>query len=153
MKNIYLSAFFVLIYSFCNSQTKDEIVYILPDSVEIIINNYVKACKEKNIDNFYLILEKKEMNYEITIASYNESEKNNISKYVLKSKRKAIICNELIPIVFDYDFKFGTTTPFKELGAIGSREGYYKRQALIRHSPSILFDEYGKILNCEFSIK
>jgi hypothetical protein len=128
-------------------QNKNDIIYLLPDSVEILVNNYMHKFIHES--NFYCILKESNRIYELSVCSYKEKEKVNIPKYVLITNRKVLIGEIFIPIILDYDLKFGTVSDVSKLGSIGNREGYYKRQTIISHSPSIFFTDEGKISKCE----
>ena len=128
-------------------QNKNDLIYLLPDSVEIMVNNYMHKFIHGN--NFYCILKESNRTYELSVCSYKEEEKANIPKYVLLTNHKVLIGEMLIPIILDYDLKFGTVNNLSELGSIGNREGYYKRQTIISHSPSIFFTDEGKIFKCD----
>lgn len=111
--------------------TSDKIVYILPDSLESKVIDQINTYNEKNSLVIYLFhLEK---NICLLISPY-KNKSNYISPlyyYASKSNRFLLVGDNIYPIVFDYDFRYGTTTPLDQTGKYGEREGCIKRTAII----------------------
>ncbi|WP_165020913.1 hypothetical protein [Dysgonomonas sp. ZJ279] len=141
MKKIIL--FFILCLSFYNSYSQeiDSIIYILPDKVEIKLNERIESMNLPDSYEVAFSLERTDSLYfRIGVKNYP---KNSIT--FSNIKRFCIVNDKTIPIIsFDYDYIFGTPYPNK-IGKFGKREGEVLRRTVIFEGYEIIFDRLGNI--------
>lgn len=137
-QRIILFSLFLFVLALFKATAQEKLYYVFSDSVEMALYQSIQ-CMDSD----------KEICLYITTSSKVD---NNISMYLLELKddncdlaifarqtnRYAIICSKDIPIVFDIDFRWGTTTSKDYLGNCGNREGLYKRSILIIDSSPII---------------
>jgi hypothetical protein len=122
------------------SQTQDSIIYILPDSVEIIINEHILSWRDKSKE-FYCVMSKKEELYEVSVCPYSKE-----SFLISNTNRFVIVNNRKIPVFFDYDIAFWVEpNDLKSLGVFGSRfDGFTKGRYMMFHCFIIKFSRNGR---------
>lgn len=128
------------------AQKNNQIRYILPDQVEVLLDSCINKLK-KSETQFYFLL-KKDSLYSITIGRYNNKEAKNILKWVKQSNRYIVINAKIYPLIFDHDLKFAAVDN-NNIGEFGKREGNIKRANLILHSITIFFKSDGNIIKIE----
>lgn len=146
MKFIFVIVF-LLEGFYVMSQTGKKIIYVLPDSVEVLISEHINSDNKRN-SNFFCFLQKRSEYNIVTIISYKRDRKL-LTDWVVNSNRYVIINNRYLPVLIDYDFEFGTIQP-DSIGAFGSRDdGYVKRMKFIAHDYSITFKRDGSVVKVE----
>jgi len=151
MKNKIL--FITFLFSLSVYSQENKIVYIFPDSVEIAVNEYItQERKEKT--SYYLVLSKDTANvYKLMVSSYDPSYDSTHRANV--SNRVAVINDKHLPLLFDYDERFGTLDAIN-IGRHGERDdGYVKRSITIYDWHYTIyfigdFKDYGTILKKGF---
>lgn len=149
-KSIYISfILFVAIFSL-KSQTKDKdsILYIMPDKVELKINQYLETIDSSKYNlEFYLSHMDKEK-YNICISIFNNTNNN---YWYSNTNRFVLIGEKRYPLWFDYDVKFSTKEP-SNTGTIGKREGQILKSHPIFDGYNITFFINGDILLEDYGI-
>jgi len=134
MKNriILLVLIIILTSTKAHTQVLDSILYVLPDSVEIALNNYLSSLKEHRLDTkVYFIMGRIEVDslpsalskydYFITTCIGNVKKQD---FFTSNANRFIIVNNYKIPVFFDYDIEFYLDeNRRKSLGKFGSRFG------------------------------
>jgi len=143
------------------SQEKDSIIYIFPDKVETKLYDEMQkyTFNEKMSFEFYLKHIEKDT-FQLFLSQYNQVLDNSwpyTNRFILINDKK-------YPLIFDYDFMFGTEKP-NEAGEFGKRDdGFVLRTLRIYEGYSIKFNKtgnyvseslgiYRKIEETEFYIK
>lgn len=141
----YIIVLIVLVQStVLMAQKNNQIKYILPDAVEVLLDSCVKNIANEKV-NFYFLL-KKDSTYNITIGKYSKREKKSILRWIKQSNRFVVINSKSYPLIFDYDLKFAVIDD-SNIGEFGIREGNTKRVNLILHGFTIYFTADGNIVN------
>lgn len=142
MKKSIAILVYTLFFLSAKSQDKKNIIYILPDSVEVTIDNYIHkfASLDTAVKYFGILSYKKDSDcIEILIQSYSTKSKDLIADWTTSSNRVIIVDKNELPVLFDYDFCFGLSDR-KNIGKIGQREGVASRIFHIpHHYLSIIF--------------
>lgn len=130
-------------------QTQDSIVYIVPDSVEIMLNKEIQSRKSdrENIDwGFYL---SKETNGLFTLHLI---ECNNLNLLLKNSNRYLLVDSTKYPLLFDYDIRFASYGK-REIGEMGSRfGGVVPNNYYVLEGYSISFDLFCRNIKEDFGI-
>lgn len=137
MKNAVFVLILFSVFQSCVSVRKKDsyvnvsktIAYILPDTVEELINTEIVKTNQK----VYFELWNEDSCYRIYLNHIDEKLNNT---WVIKSSRKVFVKGNLFPIVFDYDRAFAITEDVKSFLKKYSKEKNFlvKRQLLIRES-------------------
>lgn len=125
-----------------------RILYFLPDSVEVRIDNYMESKKNFKCNSIYFLLKKDSSIYNITIIPLVPDSDSNILHWVSVTNRYILINQTYYPLLFDYDFSFSTPDSV-HVGEFGHREGNIKKLHLIAHRYTIFFKMNGSILKEE----
>ena len=106
--SIYMKRFLLLLlflFSF-RSQAQD-ILYFLPDSVEVNLYNQIQGNKRIVLNSVFIFLEKINNIYTVKLGKYDKGcHHKNIINLILNCNRKAVINQYRIPIIFDTDIAF-----------------------------------------------
>ena len=146
MKRNFISVIAIIASTLCFGQSKEKIVYVFPDSVEICLDSCIGKIEESGLDfQFYLLLESDSSLYRLSIGRYTKGEANNILPWIKQSNRYAVVNNRSLPLIFDYDLNFSTKWGDK-IGNFKEREGEVSRVKLLLHGITIFFNNYGKIV-------
>lgn len=135
----------VLSYNITFSQ--NYILYVFSDDIENQLERQLNSFENPDSCNFYCVLERSDTAFGLTISCYKKNTKPIIPEYIEKSNRKVLVNQRLIPLIFDYDSYFATTTPLSEIGEFKKREATYVRSYLINEGPKIIFDKKKIISN------
>lgn len=147
-KTIFILSFmFFSFFTSVNGEEKDSIIYYLPDSVEIIINDYLQSWEYDTI-KFECIMKQDGKLYELIVCQYND--KNYISE---NTNRYVIINNRRIPVYFDYDIEFWLKEEqVKNLGEFGNRfGGLLPKRKILFHCFSIKFNRLGNNIKVSYN--
>jgi|SRR5579862_443942 len=126
-----------------------NIRYVFSDPVEISVDSCITKIEKSNQDfHFYLLLESDSSLYRLTIGEYTDRESKNMIKWITQTSRYAAINKRSIPLIFDYDMKFGIKSE-SEPGSFRNRDGEITRVKLLIHGPTIYFDRFGKLVKEE----
>lgn len=88
------------------SQAQD-ILYFLPDSVEVILFNQIQVNKKIIPNSVFVFLEKNNDTYTVKLGNYDEGyDQKEIINLIHSCNRKAVINQYRIPILFDTDIAF-----------------------------------------------
>ncbi len=145
---IFIGITLILFYS-CNvsnkmklTATDNFIVYVLPTTVEDLLNIKIENMKSK--DNIYFCLYKDSGFFQIYISEAI----NTANKFVSKTNRKVFVAGKYYPIIFESDIFFGTTSSPEEIVEYYNHNKYLevKRSYIINEGFNIKFDKEGKIL-------
>jgi len=145
-----LLSFFIFFFSFnvyCNST--DSIIYIMPDNVEIKLNEYVMDIKQRSPNyQFYFYFSRiDKFSYRIFPANLTE-----MNKWAYKTNRFILINKNKYPLVFDYDIRFNSYKQ-EEVGEFENRfDGLIKNSTIIFEGYSITFDWDGTNLKEDWGI-
>ncbi|MDX1936280.1 MAG: hypothetical protein SFU21_04160 [Flavihumibacter sp.] len=138
-------------WDFPTCPKKANINFVFPDSVEVTASEYVEKQKIKNPNTkYFCFLWYDSLSiYRLTILSYKRNEKTIVAKWIRSSNRYAVLNNEKLPLLLDYDFRFGTSDP-ENIGKYGERDGSVKKMNLIAHAFTVIFDNStGRLLKIE----
>jgi len=149
MKNnsIYLLLIFILASAETQAQVQvqNPIIYLLPDSVEMVLNKEIATYKHKKV---YFIMNRwceNSNNHRciIWICQFKGEIKNN---FAINTNRFIIVNKEKYPVYFDYDIDFHLRKS-RTLGEFGERYGDARiegngktRTALLFHGTTVSFD-------------
>lgn len=125
-----------------------NVVYIIPDSVEVAIEKqitYLKVDTTKTL--VYFLLEKDDEGiYSLSLFIDIMKQQKELAGKLLKPTNRLLLINKnKYPLMFDYDFTFGTPKE-DQTGTFGKREGNVLRSALLFHGYTIYFNKLGKII-------
>jgi hypothetical protein len=124
---------------YANAQSAD-ILYYLPDSVEIKVNEY--TAKQKMGTKFYCMLRFVGADtFNISVCQYNEKDKKYLERWIFVSNRKVIVNKFKYPLVLDYDYKFSTINSSR-VGVYGDRADKIVRIFPITHCFNLTFTKY-----------
>lgn len=144
MKRItpYLFIFFFI------TASGQNILYVFPDKTEAILKDKIDSLKRNgNSVVFHLCHSIKSDSIDIYLRYFNSENDDYYKKdvFVHNTNRFILVGDERIPVVFDYDYRFGTTTCYDEIGNFPCREGTYARIALILHQQPIVVSKGGNL--------
>lgn len=128
------------------AQRKNQIQFILPDSVEVFLNDYINKVQDGK-SQFYFLFQK-DTAFSITVGRYTKKEKKNILKWIPQSNRYVVVNTKNYPVIFDYDLKFAAVDP-NNIGEFGRREGNIKRAHPLLHGITVFFNGSGDIIRTE----
>ncbi len=114
------------------------ITYIVKDSVEIILDSVIRKSSSQNF--YFAILIKDTSHFEIIPCTYNKEANSKSLGWILNTNRFLLIRNIRYPLLFDYDFKFGTLSE-NNIGEFGKRDGNIERRITMWHSDPIRFTQ------------
>ena len=101
----YFLSLLLIIISY-RSQAQD-ILYFLPDSVEVNIFNQIQVNKRIVPHSVFIFLEKNNNTYTVKLGNYDEGyDQKDIINLILTCNRKAVINQYRIPIILDTDIAF-----------------------------------------------
>lgn len=130
-----------------SAQKNNTIKYYFPDTVEVIINDFIKLQQPLNKkQGLYLQLEKDTGVYKLLLVKTDFTSRN--SWWIRSTTRVAVVNKHLIPLIFDYDEAFSTGT-INVVGSFGKRDGEIRKAKMIYHVPAIYFNEYGQVIKTE----
>jgi len=144
MRNCVL-IFISIICSLPIYSQEHKIIYIFPDNVEVAVNKFInKETREKTCH--YLVIVKDTVDtYKLIVPSYRPSDRSHLSYYVESTNRMAIINDKQYPLLFDYDYRFGTRDTVN-VGRYGERDGFILRTMPIYDAYTIHFRTDGTII-------
>lgn len=145
MRDLLFVQIFLFLSIGVNAQ-RTEILYYMPDSVEIRIHNYVS--KQRKSNDFYCFLEyagRDTLN--LKICMYSKREKKNLESWIFQTNRKVVINKYNYPLILDYDYMFSSLDSMR-VGAYGNRNSKLAKILPIFHCYSVKFTKY-YILNSE----
>lgn len=132
---------------FAQPMPDKKILYVFPDDVEVAIDQYTESLPNKEDLQFVLTLYKNgDGTYEIYVNSCSTDRKNANPYWQQVTNRYAVINKGLYPLLFDYDYDFGTPQP-SETGTYGQREGQVLRIASCNDGFHLTFSRSGICLN------
>lgn len=135
-----ISILLFLILSFCSCAQKSNILYYLPDSVEVRVKDFIS--KQKHSSNFYFMLESiNKDTFRVSVCQYQAKEKKNLERWIFLTKRRVIVCKDDYPLLLDYDYIFSTLDTLK-VGYCGDRANKIVRQLPIAHCFNIKFTKF-----------
>ena len=151
MRKLTLFVLFIFNGIYGQAQSSDSIVYILPDSVEIMLERYIDVRKNNDNAIFYFYLNRYEKNYRINVGRITS---NSDDEHLLKNTKRFVLVHEQkYPLILDYDMKFGLLEPDEIIGDFGCRfGGYLGGRDVIMEGYSISFNSYGKIIKEDYGI-
>ena len=124
----------------CSYSQKPKILYYLPDSVEVRINDYILSQKEHK--NYYCVLEHLNQDTsQVFVCGYFSKQKKGIETWVLKTNRFIVVGDKKLPLIFSYDYMYSPLNLAK-VGDYGSRSKKITRQIPIIHSYRVKFTKY-----------
>lgn len=138
MKLIYLFAIMSIIS--CNAQKKGDITYLLPDDVEVELNEHLSQSSGFN----YMVLFGSKEHYELFVINDDEYSKRPYGNFITATNRNVLVNGKSYPLLLDYDFNF-STTDIVNIGEFGKRDGMVKKVQSIFHGYSIKFTNKGII--------
>jgi hypothetical protein len=129
------------------SQSSD-IVYIIPDNVEVALERqitYLKVDTTKTL--VYFLLEKDDEGiYSLSLFHDIINQQEGLTGKILKLTNRVLLINKnKYPLILDYDFTFGTPK-VDQIATFGSREGNIVRSVILFHGYTIYFNKLGKII-------
>lgn len=145
MRNLILVLF--LIVAGIDGYAQSKVVYIIPDNVESAIEKQIILLHNEPRKEFiYFILAKDDVNsYRLSLVHNPSKVKKGLEGKALKSTNRVLLINQTkYPLVFDYDFAFGTPKE-DQVGTFGKREGNVMRSAMLFHGYTIYFNRSGVI--------
>lgn len=102
----------ILFPSLCRAQ---EILYYLPDSVEIGLYNQIRQLgKESDIGSLFLMIEKRGDEKNVSLGVLNEENSAQLLNIVRTTNRKAVVNQYRLPVLFDTDLIFSSLESSKE---------------------------------------
>lgn len=141
MKNIIILLFLILPCSYIIGQNQDSIVYIVPDSVEIMLNKEIQSRKSyrKDIDCGLYLSKGSNGMFTLHLIEYND-----FNFHLKNSNRYLLVDSTKYPLLFDYDIEFASYGK-REIREMGSRfDGVIPKNYYIIEGYSISFDLFGK---------
>ena len=138
---------FLFIFFFITASGQN-ILYVFPDKTEAILKDKIDSLKRNgNSVVFHLCHSIKSDSIDIYLRYFNSENDDYYKKdvFVHNTNRFILVGDERIPVVFDYDYRFGTTTCYDEIGNFPCREGSYARIALILHQQPIVVSKGGNL--------
>jgi len=145
MKNILLIAFLII---GIKGYSQSKMLYIVPDSVEVVLERKIVILKERSRNTFfYFLLSKDSTNtYSLSLFPAKNKEEAVIgNKKLIRTNKALLINNTQYPLLLDYDFIFGTDKE-NQVGELGYREGNVVRSTVLFHGFTIYFNREGKII-------
>lgn len=150
-----LLVFTILLFSrFLSFALEDKIVYVLSsDSLEYEVINEINVIKDVGkLDQkegkglaVYIFRYKNQLCIDILPYTTDHSSRDFVSFFANRTNRYFLAGDNLYPLIFDYDFEFGTTSPINSVGETGNRDGLLKRCCLILEN-----DDFIKIKELQF---
>lgn len=150
MRKQFLLAFLIFICFRSVAQNTDSIVYVLHfDSVETKIDQHLSALEKRDVEiMFWGYLGRCDAGFKLVICntiSDNDSEDSFLHQLRKNTNRFLLIDKRKIPLILDYDSVF-STPKITSIGSLGQRDGNVLRNRFILDCFTIVFDEYGKII-------
>lgn len=132
----------LILSGFAHPVNEERILYVFPDDVETAIDRYMESLSDSEELRFVLTLYKKtDGTYEIFVNSHDAD--NGGSLYWERvTNRYAVINNRECPLLFDYDYDFGTSRP-SEIGTSGERAGQVPRVISVNDGFHLTFSKQG----------
>lgn len=125
----------------------EKTIYIVSDSVEVRLKKQIDKSRRNNpgISFSCMLGRGSDDLFSISLLKNQENSGDSFVKGLVKStNRYLLIEKEKIPLIFDYDFKFGSSD-VERIGHFGEREGNIKRSSLLHHEYTIFFDSQGDV--------
>ena len=148
---ISIIGFLILFGSLPIYSQVQKIIYIFPDNVEVAVNSAINVKTKEKVCH-YLVLRKDTIDTYNLIVSYylpsdSSSDNSGLSYRIENSDRMAVINDKQYPLLFDYDYRFGTKDAIN-IGEYGKRdEGFVLRTMIIYDAAyTIHFRSDGTIL-------
>lgn len=147
MKKHVILFFLLLICLYSKSQ--DSIVYIVPDSVEILLNKYVSEKKsyDPDIRIYFYLTSTKNGGYRLSASDGNDG-----FLLIEKTNRFILINTNKYPLLLNYDIRFAS---YKKdaVGSFGNRfNGLIPNNHVIYEGYSISFDAFGEYIKEDWGI-
>lgn len=130
------------------SYSQSGIKYFVPDTVEILLEKQVRSFKNNIKDEkvYFLLGKENDNTYHLSLIRDKSNQIDNMIAKLLKSNNRCIVIDqEQYPLIFDYDFTFGTPKE-TQIGEFGQREGNMVRSNMLFHGYSIYFNMKGQVL-------
>jgi len=130
------------------SYSQSGIKYFVPDTVEILLEKQVRSFKNNIKDEkvYFLLGKENDNTYHLSLIRDKSNQIDNMTAKLLKSNNRCIVIDqEQYPLIFDYDFTFGTPKE-TQIGEFGKREGNIVRSNMLFHGYSIYFNMKGQVL-------
>ncbi|NHA06453.1 hypothetical protein G7092_21775 [Mucilaginibacter sp. HC2] len=136
-----------LLVGFRGNAQSSKILYIIPDSVEVSIENQIiKLSPDRNAFIFFLLTKNNEGIYSLSLFYDKRMQKDKLMNKALKLTNRVLLIDEVkYPLILDYDFAFGTPKE-NQTGTFGNREGNIVRSNVLFHGYTIFFNKLGKII-------
>lgn len=139
MKCLVLFQCMLFLGNYIYAQNTD-ILYYLPDSVEIKVHEY--SLKQQEGAKFYCVLRSVGKDtFNLSVCRYTENEKKNLEKWVYQTKRKVVVNDHNYPLLLDYDYMFSTIKQGR-IGVYGDRADRIVRIIPILHCFNIKFTKF-----------
>lgn len=131
-----------ILSGFARPVNEDRILYVFPDEVEMAIDRYMESLPNSEELRFVLTLYKNTNGtYDLYVNSHGAD--NGGSLYWERiTNRYAVINNREYPLLFDYDYDFGTSRP-SEIGTCGERDGQVMRVMSVNDGFHLTFSKLG----------
>lgn len=120
-------------------ENKEPIIYVLSDPTEANIANYLKETHFDSSKTIGFYISTLYPEGQVTLQLLSLSENRSLAGMDMElSNRFILIEDKLYPLIFDYDFYFGTRTPLEKIGDYGNRAETFLRTHLICESKSFI---------------
>lgn len=139
MRYLFVLCWFLFLGVHVNAQ-KADILYYLPDSVEMKVYEY--TSKQKSNGKFYCVLRSAGQDtFSVSVCQYYEKDKKRLERWIFITKRKVVINKYRYPLLLDYDYTFSTIDSSK-VGVYGDRANKLVRLLPIAHCFNVKFTKY-----------
>ena len=125
----------------------EKTIYIVSDSVEVRLKKQIDKIRQNNpgVSFSCMLVRRSDNLFSISLFKNEENSGNSLlNKLVKNTNRYLLIEKEKTPLIFDYDFKFGSSD-VEHVGYFGERDGNIKRSSLLHHGYTIFFDSQGDV--------
>ncbi len=145
MKKVVTLILIVIVSTAVNAQSNtNKIQYIFRDAVENWIDSTIMRELHANKSfKHYLFLSRDSAGFSVTVCRYVNKDSSFPIKLAKYTSRYAVVRNQLVPLISDYDEKF--TSPSSDIGEFGKRDGNIIRSYWLFHNPILRFDLRGRI--------
>jgi hypothetical protein len=145
MKFLFVFSWSLFLGISLNAQTS-EILFYLPDSVEMKVYSYISL--QKSNAKFYCILRSEGRDtFSVSVCQYQEKDRKKLESWVFITKRRVVINRCSYPLLLDYDYRFSTPDS-SNVGVYGDRANKLTRLLPIAHCFNVKFTKF-YILNNE----
>ena len=123
MKQIFITLLLLMSIGCSANAQSNKLQYVLPDNIEVKVNNFVVKYKEEYPQHkLYCLLQLDTVGiYHLSVVPYLPSQKLDIHSWIKSTNRFVLINETTYPLLFDYDIALLPFDGIEDYGKMGKR--------------------------------